>query len=133
MMVRSRAGAARVAALAAFAAVAITGIACNTPSSTSPSVLDLSGTWTGTGSYPNTPFQLTLTQIGSSLRGSYADRHDSSSMVSGTLAGDVMTATIDFGDAKLHLEGTVEDVRRVRGTMRTSALGNTPYPFTMTR
>jgi polyisoprenoid-binding protein YceI len=124
-------GVALAARAVSFAAAAAVAIACH--SSTSPSASDLSGTWTGTGSYPNAPFELKLVQTGSSLRGSYSDRHDSSNSVDGTLAGDVMTASIDFGDAKLHFEGTVEDARRVRGTMRTSALGNTPYPFTMTR
>jgi hypothetical protein len=74
-----------------------------------------------------------LTQTGSTLRGSYSDRHDTSTSVSGTLTGAAMTASVNFGDAQLHFEGTVESASRVQGTMRTSALGNTPYPFTMTR
>ena len=121
---------ARIAAgFAAAAAVAC--LSCN--NSTGPSATDLTGAWSGTGTYPNAPFQLTLTQTGSTLRGSYSDRHDSSNSVNGSLSGSAMTASINFGDAQLHFEGTVEDPQRVRGTMRTSALGNTPYPFTMTR
>ena len=123
---------ARAAALAAFTAAAIAVMACS-GSSTSPSRLDLSGHWNGTGSYPNAPFQLMLTQTGTTLRGSYSDRHDTSLSVHGTLVAGVMTIAIDFGDAQLHLEGTVENSERVRGTMRTSALGNTPYAFTMNR
>lgn len=117
---------------AALAACAVAAIGCQS-STTSPSAADLTGTWTGTGSYPNAPFEFRLTQTGSTLRGSYSDRHDSSSSIDGAVANGMMTAAVDFGDAKLHFEGTVEDARHVRGTMRTSALGNTPYPFTMAR
>src|SRR5687767_2968192 len=71
-----------------------------------PSTTDLTGRLTGTGTYPNAPFQLTLTQTGSTLRGSYSDRHDTSTSVSGTLTGAAMTASVNFGDAQLHFEGT---------------------------
>jgi hypothetical protein len=118
----------------AFTTAAIALAACNTQTSSSnPSALDLTGTWSGTGSYPNAPFELRLTQSGSSLRGSYSDRHDTSSSVTGSRDGSAITVSIDFGDAKLNVEGTIDDGRHVRGTMRTSALGNTPYPFAMTR
>ena len=115
-----------------FATLILAASACD-GSSTSPSPMDLTGNWTGTGSYPNAPFQLTLTQSGSSLQGSYSDRLDVSLSVTGTLIGSAMTLAVNFGDAQVHLEGTAGTVRRITGTMRTSALGNTPYPFIMTR
>ncbi len=125
----------RQALLAAAAALGATfvAIAACGGSLAGPSATDLSGAWTGAGTYPNAPFQLTLTQTGSTLRGSYSDRHDASQSVTGTLANGMMTLAVDFGDAQVHLEGAVETPRLVRGTMRTSALGNTPYAFTMTR
>ncbi len=124
---------ARRALLAASIAVAIAAVACDHETSTTPSPLDLTGNWTGTSGYPNAPFQLALTQTGTSLRGSYRDRLDTTSLVTGTMTGDVMTVVVDFGDGKLNLDGTVDGARQVRGTMHTSALGNTPFPFTMTR
>jgi hypothetical protein len=124
---------ARVALLATSIAVTIAAIACDRETSTTPSPLDLTGTWSGTGTYPNAPFQLALIQTGTNLRGSYRDRLDTSSLVTGTMTGELMTAVVDFGDAKLNFDGTVDGARQIRGTMRTSALGNTPFPFTMTR
>jgi hypothetical protein len=94
---------------------------------------NLSGTWSGTGTYPNAPFTLTLIQTGSRLRGSYRDQHDSSVSVDGTLNGDFMSVNVNFGDAGLLIEGEVQSAQEVRGTMRTSALGNRPFAFTMRR
>jgi hypothetical protein len=103
------------------------------PDCRSISETNLTGTWTGTGSYPNAPFELTLIQTGNNLRGSYRDRHDTSVSVGGTLSGDFMRVNVNFGDAGLLIEGTVEDAHEIRGTMRTSALGNRPFDFTMRR
>lgn len=118
--------------LVGLATLMLAASACD-GSGTSPSPIDVTGNWTGTGSYPNAPFQLTLTQSGSSLQGSYSDRLDASLAVTGTVTGSAMTLSVNFGDAQVHLEGTVATARRITGTMRTSALGNTPYPFIMTR
>jgi hypothetical protein len=122
----------RAAAVSALAATFLAAATCG-GSPAGPSAADVTGAWAGTGSYPNAPFQLTLTQTGTAVRGSYADRHDASQSVSGTLSCAVLTLAVDFGDAQVHVEGTVETARLVRGTMRTSALGNTPFPFTMVR
>lgn len=103
------------------------------PDCRSISESNLSGTWTGTGTYPNAPFTLTLTQTGNRLRGKYTDQHDSSVSVDGTLAGDFMSVNVNFGDAGLVIEGEVQDSHEIRGTMRTPSLGNRPYPFTMRR
>ena len=100
---------------------------------TAPSTTDLTGRWTGTSTYPNAPFQLQLTQAGSTLRGQYADGLDRSLSVTGSSADAQMHVVIDFGDAKLNLDGSIVDARTVQGTMSTSALGNRPFPFTMTR
>jgi hypothetical protein len=102
-------------------------------SPTEPSPGDLTGAWTGTSTYPNAPFQLDLSQTDRTLRGQYRDRLDTGISVTGTLSSSTVAIVVDFGDAKLNLEGTVTTARRVQGTMFTSALGNTRYPFTMTR
>ena len=98
-----------------------------------PSASNLTGYWSGTGTYPNAPFKLALVQSGGQLRGIYVDRHDSSSSVSGAYSTPEFTLRIDFGDAVLFLECAIKDAREVNGVHRTSALGNRPYPFTMTR
>lgn len=104
---------------------------CDSP--VAPTTTNLSGTWTGTGTYPNMPFLLVLTQTGTTLRGSYRDQHDASLSVDGTFTDPTFAIVIDFGDAKLNITGTVVSARTVEGQMFTSALGNRLYPFTMTR
>jgi len=114
--------------------VAISAAAgCGHATPTGPSSTDLTGTWSGTATYPNAPFQLVLTETGETLRGRYSDGLDSSLSVAGTLSNASMTLVVDFGDAKLNLTGQVVSPRRVEGVMYTSALGNREYPFTMTR
>jgi hypothetical protein len=98
-----------------------------------PSTSNLAGTWTGTGTYPNDPFKLALGQNGTDLRGTYIDQHDSSSAVTGSYTGASFTLRVDFGDAVLFLDCTVDNARQVSGVQRTPALGNRAYPFTMTR
>lgn len=107
--------------------------ACAEDSPSRPSGTDLTGTWAGTSTYPNAPFQLSLTQTRVTLTGQYSDRLDRSLSVTGTYSSPTLAIVVDFGDAKLNLSGDVVDARTVRGTMQTSALGNTPYPFTMSR
>jgi len=107
--------------------------ACDSRSPAGPTAEDLTGTWSGTSTYPNAPFELVMTQRGSRLSGRYLDRHDTSLAVDGSLTGAAVVLVVDFGDAKLNLEGTVLGARSVEGTMSTSALGNRRYPFTMTR
>jgi len=98
-----------------------------------PSASNLTGYWSGTGSYPNDPFKLALIQSGNQLRGVYVDRHDVSPAVSGSYSTPEFTLRVDFGDAVLFLECAIDDARKIRGVQRTSALGNRPYPFEMTR
>ncbi len=98
-----------------------------------PSSSNLTGYWSGTGSYPNAPFKLALVQDGSVLRGVYVDQHDVSLSVSGTYGSAEFVLRVDFGDAVLFLECEIEDPREINGVQRTSALGNRPYPFTMKR
>lgn len=105
--------------------------ACDSP--TAPSADNLAGKWTGTGTYPNMPFELVLTQTGTELRGNYKDQHDTSLSVGGTFTNPTFALVIDFGDAKLNINGTVLSARTVEGQMFTSALGNKMFPFTMTR
>lgn len=97
------------------------------------SAADLTGAWVGTGTYPNMPFKLELFQSGATLAGVYRDQHDGTSAVTGTYSSSGFTLRLDFGDAVLNIECTIDDARQVHGVMRTSALGNTPYPYTMVR
>jgi hypothetical protein len=97
------------------------------------SASDLTGYWSGTGTYPNAPFKLALVQEGATLRGVYVDELDASSWLSGSFSMPDVTVRVDFGDAVVFLEGRVEGARQISGVHRTSALGNRPYPFTMTR
>lgn len=107
--------------------------ACDDDSPTAPTVDNMSGRWTGTSTYPNSPFQLTLTQTAGTLRGEYRDQLDRSIAVTGTFTNPAFAIVVDFGDAKLNLNGTVLTARSAEGAMFTSALGNQMFPFTMTR
>ena len=108
-------------------------VACGGDGPVAPSRVDLTGGWTGSSTYPNAPFELRLTQSGGTLRGQYTDRHDTSIAVTGTLSNGIVALVVDFGDAKLNVDGSVVDAATVQGMMHTSALGNRQYPFTMTR
>jgi len=110
-------------------------LACGhgSPNEPSPTESDLTGTWTGTSTYPNSPFVLVLTQTGTALRGEYRDQLDRSLSITGALTSPTFSIVVDFGDAKLNLNGTVTSARSAQGNMFTSALGNTMFPFTMTR
>ena len=101
----------------------------------SPSVSDLTGYWTGVGTYPNNPFKLALVQTGNQFRGSYVDSKGdwSPDVVEWRVAMPEFTLLVRFGDAGLLLESVVDDARRVKGVQRTPSLGNRPYPFEMTR
>ena len=112
---------------------AVLGPACDEDTRTGPSALDMTGTWAGTSTYPNSPFQLSLTQTDGTLRGEYADGLDRSLAVTGTFAPPAFAIVVDFGDAKLNLNGTLVSPRAAQGNMFTSALGNRLYPFTMVR
>jgi hypothetical protein len=110
-----------------------TGFACDAASPAGPTALDVTGTWTGSSTYPNAPFELELVQTGNTLRGEYRDELDRSIGMIGTYTRPDFAIVVDFGDAKLNLEGTVRNARYAQGTMFTSALGNQPFPFVMTR
>jgi len=113
--------------------VALLALACGHESPTRPSPADLTGAWAGASTYPNAPFRLSLNQDGGTLRGEYSDALDRSLAVTGTFMSPTFTIVVDFGDAKLNLQGTMLDARTAQGVMFTSALGNREYPFTMTR
>jgi hypothetical protein len=99
-----------------------------------PSISDLTGAWSGTGSYPNMPFKLELFQTGTALSGVYQDQHDGSSTVSGTYAAAGFILSVNFGDAFLTLECFIDSAQQIHGRMRSPSLNsNSPYPFTMTR
>jgi hypothetical protein len=118
---------------ALVAAILVLALACDDRSPTGPTVTDMTGMWTGTSTYPNAPFSLTLTQVGGTLRGQYSDALDRSQSVAGTFTSPTFAIVVDFGDAKLNVNGSVLDARTAQGVMFTSALGNRQFPFTMTR
>jgi hypothetical protein len=93
----------------------------------------MAGRWTGTSTYPNSPFELVLTQIDGTLRGEYRDQLDRSLAVLGSFSRPSFELVVDFGDAKLNLVGTLLTPREAEGAMFTSALGNRQFPFTMSR
>jgi hypothetical protein len=107
--------------------------ACNGDSPLSPTVSDLTGTWSGTGTYPNAPFQVVLTQTGTTLRGEYSDQHDRSTSVSGSYTNPAFTISVNFGDGGLVLNGTLVTARTAQGTMFTPSLGNQLFTFSMAR
>lgn len=123
----------RLISAVVLALACIVSPGCDGDTPTAPTATDLTGTWTGTGTYPNMPFELVLTQTGTTLRGTYKDQLDSSLAVGGTFTDPTFSIVIDFGDAKLNITGTVVSARTAQGQMFTSALGNRLYPFTMTR
>lgn len=107
-------------------------LAINTPDP--PTTSNLTGTWSGAGSYPNAPFQLFLQQSGNSIVGYYEDRHDGGSVTGTFVASGSFTLVVNFGDGFLRLEcSPISNARQIQGVQRTSALGNIPYPFTMMR
>ena len=106
-------------------------LACDSPAA--PTTMDMTGTWSGTATYPNSPFQLILTQSGTSLRGEYSDRLDRTTSVTGTYTNPTFTISVNFGDAGLTINGTLSSARNAQGTMFTPSLGNQIFSFTMTR
>jgi hypothetical protein len=103
---------------------------------------DLTGYWSGTGNYPNAPFKLALVQNGSTLRGRYLDGLDegpaevllSPPAPLPPYSPTRFTLAVNFGDAILYLDCSVDGERRIIGAQRTSALGwNRTFPFTLTR
>lgn len=123
----------KVARLLAVVLVCTLAPACGDDTTSGPSATNLTGTWVGTSTYPNAPFQLSLSQTNGAFKGEYQDRLDRSLAVTGTFSTPRMEIVVDFGDAKLNIQGTVQDGRTVQGVMFTSALGNREYPFSMTR
>jgi len=121
----------RTAAL--VVALLVLALACDDRSPTGPTAADMTGMWTGMSTYPNAPFSLTLTQVGGTLRGQYSDSHDRSTSVTGTFTSPTFEIVVDFGDAKLNVNGSVLDARAAQGVMFTSALGNRQFPLTMSR
>jgi hypothetical protein len=113
--------------------VALITLSCNDESPTAPSATDMTGAWSGASTYPNAPFELSLTQTSGTLRGQYRDALDRSLAVTGTFTPPTFAIVVDFGDAKLNLNGSVLGPRSAQGVMFTSALGNRQDPFTMTR
>jgi hypothetical protein len=123
----------KVSAAVLIGAVALLTLGCNDKSPTGPSSTDMTGAWSGASTYPNSPFELSLTQTNGTLRGQYRDALDRSLAVTGTFTAPTFAIVVDFGDAKLNLNGSVLGPRSAQGVMFTSALGNRQFPFTMTR
>lgn len=123
--------AARTIAVALALACFATSACGDSP--TAPTAADMTGTWSGMGTYPNSPFQLVLTQTGTTLKGEYSDKLDRSTSVSGTYTEPAFIISVNFGDAGLTISGTLATARSAQGTMITPSLGNQMFSFTMTR
>ena len=124
-----------VATLFALSVVSSGGCGSAKPP-TSPTVTDISGTWSGTSNYPNAPFQLTLTQRGSSLTGRYSDSSETDTPVTGifgTVIGEAFMS-VHSGDGRLLIDGTVIRDKSIQGLMSSTGLPQgSKYQFTMTR
>jgi hypothetical protein len=93
---------------------------------------NLSGTWSGTSTYINAPFTMTLTQTGSNVSGQYRDQLDQGA-VSGTVTGASVLLDVNFGDTGIRLTGTITERDRITGEIFAAALGGRTFPFAMTR
>jgi hypothetical protein len=97
-----------------------------------PAAVDLTGVWSGTSDYINTPFTMTLMQRGTALGGTYRDEKDFGG-VAGEVAGNQVVIDVNFGDGGLRMTGTIESADRIRGTMVVPLLGSRTFTFDMTR
>lgn len=123
----------RILSSAVLALSCIVASACPGDSPSAPTTSDMTGTWSGTGTYPNAPFQLVLTQTGTALKGEYSDRLDRSTSVTGTYTNPGFSISVNFGDAGLTINGTLATARSAQGTMFTPSLGNQMFPFNLAR
>ncbi len=127
------------ACLALSFVAAACGSTAKTP--TAPTLPDLSGTWSGTSSYPNAPFQLMLIQNGASLSGRYSDSSETDTAVTGLylepIPGGTASMSVHSGDGRLIIDGSVRrqsPIRTIEGNITLSQ--NTvsqSYPVTLTR
>jgi len=105
---------------------------------TAPTVINLSGTWSGTSAYPNAPFQLTLNHSGSSLTGRYSDAFETDTAVAGLFINEpgIVNMSVHSADLRLFIDGTVIGEKSVQGLISLPQPGVThppQYQFTMTR
>jgi hypothetical protein len=108
---------------------------------TSPTLPDISGTWSGTSSYPNAPFQLILTQNGASLTGRYTDSSETDTAVTGLylepIPGGTASMSVHSGDGRLIIDGAVRrqnPLTTIEGNMTLSQNKvSQSYPVTLTR
>ena len=116
-------------------ALALACVATSTcgDSPVAPTAADMTGTWSGMSTYPNSPFQLVLTQTGTALKGEYSDKLDRSTSVTGSYTERAFVISVNFGDAGLTISGSLAAARSAQGTMFTPSLGNQMFSFTMTR
>jgi hypothetical protein len=96
-----------------------------------PTVVDLTGIWSGTSDYINAPFTFNIRQRGNIVSGTYQDQKDFGG-VAGDVTGDHVLLDVNFGDTGIRFEGTIESANRIRGTIRVPVLGRT-FTFEMTR
>jgi hypothetical protein len=89
----------------------------------------VSGTWDGTSSYFNAPFVMELTQIGSTLRGTYRDQHDTGAIDGEVAFGTDLTIRIWFGDTGIAADGRWDRA----GTIAGQIIYRNRYPMTMRR
>lgn len=105
---------------------------CSSPTAPCSDPHNLTGTWSGTSTYINAPFTMTLRQTDTRVTGQYQDQKDAGS-VSGTLVDTAVTLDVNFGDTGIRFTGTVMSSSRVSGEIFVPALGGRRFPFDMTR
>lgn len=105
---------------------------CTSPTAPCAGVLDLTGTWSGSSTYINAPFTMTLRQTGMTVSGQYRDQKDVGS-VSGTLSEPSIVFDVNFGDTGIRFTGTVESRNRITGEILVPVLGGRRFPFEMIR
>lgn len=94
--------------------------------------INLAGSWSGSSTYINAPFTMSLQQSGTTVTGHYQDRKDAGS-VSGSEVGPAITLDVNFGDTGIRLTGSVASNDRVSGEILVPVLGGQRFPFEMVR
>jgi hypothetical protein len=121
-----------------FVSVVANGGCGSAQTPTAPTVINLSGTWSGTSAYPNAPFQLTLTHSGSSLTGRYSDAFETDTAVAGVYINEpgIVSMSVHSADLRLFIDGTVIREKSIQGliSLPQPGVSHPPqYQFAMTR
>lgn len=127
----------RIATTIVLSVLLVSGTGCKKRDCSSPTAPcgepnSLTGTWSGTSTYINAPFTMTLRQEGATVSGQYRDQKDTGA-VSGSVASSAVTLDVNFGDTGIRLTGTFASSTRVSGEILVPALGGRVFTFEMVR